>query len=364
MGYEVDIIGVGQESKSGDAIALRWGNLYGQRQEQRVVIIDGGFLESGQALVDHVKAFYGTDRVDVVISTHPDLDHISGLDVVLDNLHVQQLWIHQPWKHNLGLSNKFADGRVTDASIGKRLRESLDVAANLVDKAQGKGIITVEPFSGLSLYNENQLQILGPTIAYYESLIPKFDDMPQMKESAKNLISVLAGNMVKPKTQLYSTWGVDALDDEDTTSAKNNTSVITQLIVEGYRLLFTGDAGITALSHAVDNMVGFPQTAKLRLMQIPHHGSRRNLGPTILNRLVGLPLPYGFTRNLSAVASTARYGDSKHPHKAVIYALTHRGANVLATKGKTTGYANNAPYRFGWNTVTPEQYYWIYDNDV
>ena len=139
MGYEVDIIGIGQESKSGDAIALRWGNLYGQRQEQRVVIIDGGFLESGQRLVDHVKTFYWTDRVDVVISTHPDLDHISGLDVVLDNLHVQQLWIHQPWKHNLGLSNKFADGRVTDTSIGKRLRESLDVAANLVDKAQGKG---------------------------------------------------------------------------------------------------------------------------------------------------------------------------------------------------------------------------------
>ena len=185
-----------------------------------------------------------------------------------------------------------------------------------------------------------------------------------MKESTKNLISVLAGNMVKSKTQLHSTWGVDALDDEDTTSAKNNTSVITQLVVDGSRLLFTGDAGITALSHAVDNMVCFPQTAELRLMQIPHHGSRRNLGPTILNRLVGLPLPYGFTRNLSAVASTAWYGGPKHPHKAVMNALTHRGANVLATKGETTRYANNAPNRIGWNAVTPEQYYWTYDNDV
>ncbi|MGB0466910.1 MAG: hypothetical protein ACPGF7_05165 [Pontibacterium sp.] len=27
MGYEVDFIGVGQESKSGDAIAIRFGNL-------------------------------------------------------------------------------------------------------------------------------------------------------------------------------------------------------------------------------------------------------------------------------------------------------------------------------------------------
>ena len=43
MGYEVDVLGVGGESKSGDAIALRWGNLYGSREEQKVVVIDGGF---------------------------------------------------------------------------------------------------------------------------------------------------------------------------------------------------------------------------------------------------------------------------------------------------------------------------------
>ena len=55
LGYEVDVIGVGKESKSGDAIALRWGNLRGGRNEQKVVIIDGGFQESGQEVVDHIK---------------------------------------------------------------------------------------------------------------------------------------------------------------------------------------------------------------------------------------------------------------------------------------------------------------------
>ena len=54
MDYEMDFIGVGQESKSGDAIALRWGNLAGDRTDQRVVLIDGGFKESGQHVVDEV----------------------------------------------------------------------------------------------------------------------------------------------------------------------------------------------------------------------------------------------------------------------------------------------------------------------
>ena len=84
MGYEVDIIGVGQESKSGDAIAIRWGNLYGQRSEQKVVVIDGGFKDCGYDVVKHIKIYYGTDCVDAVISTHPDQDHINGLHIVLD----------------------------------------------------------------------------------------------------------------------------------------------------------------------------------------------------------------------------------------------------------------------------------------
>ena len=91
MGYEVDIIGVGQESKSGDAIAIRWGNLFGSRSAQTVVIIDGGFRETGEDVVEHITKYYGTDSIDTVISTHPDQDHINGLAVVLDEFVVGQL---------------------------------------------------------------------------------------------------------------------------------------------------------------------------------------------------------------------------------------------------------------------------------
>ena len=44
------------------AIALRYGNLYGPREEQTVIVIDGGFADSGEALVKHVRDYYGTDR--------------------------------------------------------------------------------------------------------------------------------------------------------------------------------------------------------------------------------------------------------------------------------------------------------------
>ena len=103
-----------------------------------MVIIDGGFQESGQDVVDHIKRFYGTTSVDAVVSTHPDQDHVNGLHVVLDELSVRELWIHKPWDHNHSLAEKFLDGRVTDESIGRRLQESLDTAYDLVAKAKRK----------------------------------------------------------------------------------------------------------------------------------------------------------------------------------------------------------------------------------
>lgn len=83
MGIEVDFLAVGDESQSGDAIALRYGNLSGPRAEQRVIVIDGGFVDSGKSLANLIRTHYKTEHVDVVIASHPDQDHISGLKVVV-----------------------------------------------------------------------------------------------------------------------------------------------------------------------------------------------------------------------------------------------------------------------------------------
>ena len=363
MGYEVDVIGVGKESKSGDAIALRWGNLHASRNEQKVVVIDGGFQESGQDVVDHIKDHYGTTSVDAVVSTHPDQDHVNGLHVVLDELTVNELWIHKPWEHNQGLAKKLMDGRVTDESIGRRLKESLDTAADLVAKAESRDIHIVEPFLGLSLYNQEEFRVLGPTQQFYESLIPEFDGMPQAQATIATMLTEIAGSVPRAMRRFRSMWGVDALDDEDTTSAKNSSSAITLLTFEGRYLLFTGDAGITALTLVANEFDAIRNGAELGLIQIPHHGSRRNVGPTILNRLIGRPVQQGEKRPTRAFASTARKGEPKHPRKAVINAFTHRGVNAVATRGRSICYSNDARHREGWTAVKADEYYWDYEDE-
>jgi len=94
IGYEIDFIKVGDGERSGDAIAVR----YGSPGAYKVMVVDGGNKDSGQALVHHIKDCYKTNRVDYLVNTHPDSDHASGLEVVLENLQVGEAWVHQPWK--------------------------------------------------------------------------------------------------------------------------------------------------------------------------------------------------------------------------------------------------------------------------
>ena len=89
---------------------------------------------------------------------------------------------------------------------------------------------------------------MGPTQQFYESLIPEFDGMPQAQATIATMLTEIAGSVARAMRRFRSMWGVDALDDEDTTSAKNSSSAITLLTFEGRYLLFTGDAGITALT--------------------------------------------------------------------------------------------------------------------
>src|SRR5579872_7372849 len=185
MGYEIDFLPVGKD-KSGDAILLRFGNLYGERHEQTVVAIDGGFQDSGKLVVEHVREHYKTNQIDLVVSTHPDQDHVGGLEHVLLECEVGELWMHQPWNHTNDIAKMFTDGRVTDQGITEALRKSLDEARVLERLATKKKIPLKEPFTGLTDASCGVI-VLGPTKQYYESLLPDFRCTPEAKLQASLL---------------------------------------------------------------------------------------------------------------------------------------------------------------------------------
>ncbi|MGM1047895.1 MAG: ComEC/Rec2 family competence protein [Bacillota bacterium] len=55
------------------------------------VLIDGGDNHKGDDVVDYLKQL-GVESLDAVIATHPDADHIGGLDTVIDAIPVKSVY--------------------------------------------------------------------------------------------------------------------------------------------------------------------------------------------------------------------------------------------------------------------------------
>jgi beta-lactamase superfamily II metal-dependent hydrolase len=345
MAYEIDYIPVGDGEKGGDAIALRFGNLSGQRNEQKIIVIDGGFKESGEKLVKHIKDFYKTDHVDIVFSTHPDSDHSSGLSVVLENLTVGQLAMHRPWEHAAEIKNFFKDGRITKSGLEDRLEKSLQQVSDLETLATKKGIDIIEPFQGANGYN-GAIHILGPSEGYYETLLAGFRSTPEPAKAIGALLPLkkAAESIVN---WLQDKWDLDLLnDDEDTTSAENNTSIIILFNLDGHKLLFTGDAGKTALLNAIAyaQIQGISLTG-MRFLDVPHHGSKRNLNSKILKKM-----------NAGTAFISAPADSKKHPAKKVTNALKKHGCEVYVNRTITLRHHYNAPDR-GWAAANAEPFH-------
>jgi len=129
--------------------------------------------------------------------------------------------------------------------------------------------------------------------------------------------------------------------------------------VTGNKIVLTGDFGRTGLAEAA----AFAPLAGLDLpgvdrFQVPHHGSRRNVSTDLLDMWLGQRLesmPKAGSELFSAYISAGK-DDDKHPRKAVVRAMIHRGARVHQTKGNSIRTGHNAPDRVGWGPITPLPY--------
>lgn len=356
IGYEIDFLPVGEGSKSGDSIVVRWGKLLADPVEQTVIVIDGGYTNSGEAIVSHIRNHYKTETVDCVINTHPDNDHVGGLRYVLENLKVANLLMHCPWHHTDGISSWFKDGRVTDNSVKQSIKESLEWAYNLEQLALRNGVKVFEPFTGMTGFN-GVLRVLGPTREFYDKLLLDFKGTPEPKEISANesmfesILGKLATFASEAVTLVGESLGIETLDDGGETSAENESSAIILLTIEGKHFLFTGDAGIPALDNAVSLLEseGF-DFGNLGFIQVPHHGSKRNIGPSLLDRMIG-PKQSVELQIKTAFVSSSKEGAPKHPSKKVTNAFRRRGAHVFGTCGIPIFLYKNAPDR-GWGSAT------------
>jgi beta-lactamase superfamily II metal-dependent hydrolase len=355
---EIEFLPVGNASRPGDAIVVR----YGDASSYELMIVDGGNLDSGKALVEHVRRHFG-DRAVIshVVLTHADADHAMGLRVVLAELPVVNLWMQVPWSFAEAARPYFASKNWTVDGLREAIRKEYDVLGELVQLAAGRKITLQSPFAGATV---GPFRVLSPHHEIYTLLLPQFDRTPDPDQKAIEvtgwwigkqpgfIAQILEKAVAKAQTWVTETWGKELLRDGGITSASNESSVVLYGdFGAGRRVLLTGDAGLRALNYAVycAGRLGLPMQ-NFMFVQIPHHGSRRNIGPTILNQILGPIQAEGSATRFSAFVSAPK-DDDTHPRKMVLNAFTRRGGAVIATQGLSKVYWGGFPARAGYDAA-------------
>jgi beta-lactamase superfamily II metal-dependent hydrolase len=357
---EIEFMPVGDSSKAGDAIVVR----YGDASRFELMIVDGGNLDSGKALVAHVRKHYGnTAIISHVVLTHCDADHASGLREVLTELPVTNFWLHVPWLAAAAARPYFANKNWTDDGLRQALRKEYDLVDELVTIAINRKTAIYQPFAGGYV---GPFRVLSPDQNVYPLLLPQFDRTPDPDQAAIEATGWWIGKQpgllarffekaaAKVQKWVPESRDVELLKDGGITSASNESSVILYGDFGiGRRALLTGDAGVRGLSCAAycAEMLGLP-LRDFMFVQIPHHGSRRNVGPTVLNRLIGPIQSNGAEPRFSAFVSAPK-DDDTHPRKMVLNAFTRRGGKVLATQGVSKVYWGGFPTRPGYEPASP-----------
>ncbi|GJE54906.1 MBL fold metallo-hydrolase [Methylobacterium thuringiense] len=358
MKCEIEFLPVGDVSKAGDAIVIRYGEPY----DYKLMLVDGGHAETGDRIVAHLRKNFGPDAaLEHALLTHSDGDHANGLPTVLKTIRVANLWLHAPWLHAADALPLFANKTMTVDGLARTLKSNYDIISDICDLAVAQRCYVHAAFAG---YQIGPFRVLSPSMRTYLHLLPQFDKTPDPDQRAIERQGLWIGK-ASPASRLFEsvkaslqswtteTWDRERLRDGGITSASNESSVVLYGSFEGGPALLTGDAGNRGLGWAAEEAVrlGLPLQG-FQMVQVPHHGSRRNSGPTMLDRILGPIQPqHGPTRFHAYVSAPT--DDSKHPRNIVLNAFTRRGGYVTATQGVSKVHWGGFPARPGYSAAQP-----------
>lgn len=283
-------------ARHGDCIWIE----YGAAAAPTRILIDGGPAFAYGVLRERIAALAPDQRyLDLLIVTHIDGDHIEGVIRLLRDkalgLEVREIWFNGlrqirsvPVPVPLsGVPYSVVQGEYLSALIKQR------------------GIAWNVPFGGaavtagarVSLPGGASALLLSPTIAELGLLHKAWDaelveagiepDASEEEMARLNAIKRLAA------PQSFSGIGppdIDALAArpfEQDDAIANGSSIAILFDYGGTRLLLLGDAFPGVVEHAISALLRDEGKARLKvdLVKLPHHGSRANLSPSLLDKL-------------------------------------------------------------------------------
>lgn len=277
--YDKSLKVVYMDVGQGDGVLLRTSGHGG-------ILIDGGSSSNkrvGEYVMVPVLKYYGVSEVEYAFVSHGDVDHVSGLEYLLNE---EQSGVHVV---NLVLPE------YGDQDALQELKS--EATANNVN------IIYMKPGDNIT-YNHQHAETIN-----IECLYPD-EEAGQGVLDTNNLSMIL-------KTTI--TWDVREADIENLNKSSDPDA--------SFSLLFVGDAGIAAEKRLIElygkNSLGeISDSIACDILKVGHHGSRNSSGSDFLKRVSAM---YG----IISCGKDNRYG---HPHAETLERLKMADTKYMTTK--------------------------------
>lgn len=281
----------------GDALWIE----YGEPGNTHHVLIDGGLAGTFSHIETKIRQLKHERRLDLLMVTHVDEDHIAGTVRLLGAVRDLGLRIDDVWFNG----REHLDGkRVVLDKLGSKQGEFLTA---LIEKQTAKWNEAfngwpIEVTSGGKLPSHTlaggmRLTVLSPERAQLAVMAEEWDkelvnveDPPNWTDVDAVIAFLEKNRTLKPRDALGGSRNVQALAkkpfDPDTAKA-NGTSIAVLAEFDGRAVLLGADAFAPVLSASIDRLLqerGLEQLS-VQLFKVPHHGSAKNLSTDLLRKL-------------------------------------------------------------------------------
>jgi beta-lactamase superfamily II metal-dependent hydrolase len=300
MDFVIDFLYVGD----GDAIII-WAR--DQGNADWVFFVDGGNLGNGEKIISHyttwIKPYLQTKRAVGFINSHPHEDHIDGLLEVLEKLTGEISFgiYNDPVEcitaeHRDRIHREYLDGTDPDITHLYKTFEQIERLNNYCEKNKVRRynayVEDVNFFGGA-------FKLLSPTRDFYVNMVQHFTDVDFLKRVDFSKKAPAAIDIYREEL-----LPCDIVDEINDATPENLTSTVIQMTDSaGKKYILTADAGTDSFDYLATN--GF-DNSNVELVQLPHHGSRRNISSAWIKKFNA--------KNFFVSAE----GNVKHPRKAVI----------------------------------------------
>lgn len=264
---------------------------YGEPGNPRRILIDGGLVTTYDAICARADRANKRCKVDLLVVTHVDADHIEGVVKLLgnlpSNLSFGEIWFNG-WRHLPGTSRSRLGG-----PQGEKLTSLIvDSGIPWNRSFNGGAIVTTERGAPptVKLSEGMKLMILSPTIEQLRRLRPQWERecrkaglLPGSVAQARAALE--RDRRLRPRRLGGETKDVRLLANEPyepDSAVANGSSIVLLAQFAGKSCLLGADAFPEVVEACIRRITGPSKHLSLEAFKVNHHGSKFNNSPALL----------------------------------------------------------------------------------